>query len=92
MKRNAADASALLKQLSNANRLLLLCNLAEGEKTVGKLAEIVGLSPSALSQHLAKLRAAGLVECDKRGQMIYYRISSMKAQALLSVLFVMYCQ
>lgn len=92
MKHNAAKAEALLKQLANANRLLLLCNLVNGEKTVSQLSEIIGLSHSAISQHLAKLRKAGLVEYDKRGQMVYYRICSMEAQALLSVLFIIYCK
>ena len=92
MQKSAAKAEALLKQLANANRLLVLCQLVEGEKTVGELAECVGLSHSALSQHLTKLREAGLVESDKRGQMVYCRISSMEAQALLSVLYVMFCK
>ena len=92
MRRNAPKAEALLKQLANANRLMVLCTLVSGEKTVTQLLESVDLSQSALSQHLAKLRQAGLVEAEKRGQMVYYRISSMEAQALLSVLYVMFCK
>ena len=92
MQKNAAQAEALLKQLANANRLMVLCHLVSGEKTVGELAEAVGLSQSALSQHLAKLREAGLVESDKRGLSVYYRICSMEAQALLSVLHLIYCR
>lgn len=92
MQKNAALAEALLKQLANANRLMVLCHLVSGEKTVGELAEAVGLSQSALSQHLAKLREAGLVESDKRGLSVYYRICSMEAQALLSVLHLIYCR
>jgi ArsR family transcriptional regulator len=92
MQKNAAQAEALLKQLANANRLMVLCHLVSGEKTVGELAEAVGLSQSALSQHLAKLREAGLVESDKRGLLVYYRICSMEAQALLSVLHLIYCR
>jgi len=92
MQCNAARAEALLKQLANANRLMVLCHLITGEKTVGELAQSVGLSQSALSQHLAGLREAGLVESDKRGLMVYYRICSMEAQALLSVLHVIYCK
>lgn len=92
MQKNAAQAEALLKQLANANRLMVLCHLVSGEKTVGELAETVSLSQSALSQHLAKLREAGLVECDKRGLSVYYRICSMEAQALLSVLHLIYCR
>ena len=92
MQRNAAKAEAMLKQLANAKRLMILCNLVGGEKSVGELAEIVGLSSSALSQHLAKMREAELVSAEKRGQMVYYRISSMEAQALLSTLYLIYCK
>ena len=92
MARNAAKAEAMLKQLANANRLMILCNLVSCEKSVGELAEIVDLSQSALSQHLAKLRDSGLVSSEKRGQMVYYRISSMEARALLSTLYLIYCK
>lgn len=92
MQRNATQAEAMLKQLANANRLMVLCHLVSGEKTVGDLAEAVGLSQSALSQHLAKLRDAGLVKSDKRGLSVYYSICSMEAQALLSVLHLIYCR
>jgi ArsR family transcriptional regulator len=92
MKKNAGAAEAMLKSLANASRLLVLCNLVSGEKTVGELLEIVGLSQSALSQHLARLRADGLVASEKRGQMVYYRIASVEAQALLSTLYIIYCK
>ena len=92
MRKNAAKAEALLKQLANANRLQVLCTLAEQEKTVGELAQSVDLSQSALSQHLAKLRAAGLVHAEKRGQQVYYSLSSMEVRSLLSVLYLMYCK
>lgn len=91
MKRNAGKAEAMLKQLANARRLMILCTLVSGERSVGELAKVVGLSSSALSQHLAKMRDTGLVDCDKRGQLVYYRISSMEAQALLSTLYLIYC-
>ena len=92
MQRNSAKAEAMLKQLANAKRLMILCSLVGGEKSVGELAEIVGLSSSALSQHLAKMRDAQLVDAEKRGQMVYYRISSIEAQALLSTLYLIYCK
>ena len=92
MQRNAAKAEGMLKQLANAKRLMILCSLVGGEKSVGELAEIVGLSSSALSQHLAKMREAELVDAEKRGQMVYYRISSMEAQSLLSTLYLIYCK
>jgi ArsR family transcriptional regulator, virulence genes transcriptional regulator len=92
MQRNAREAEGLLKQLANAKRLMVLCHLVSGEKTVGELAEAIGLSQSALSQHLAKLREAGLVDSDKRGLLVYYRVCSMEVQALLSVLHLIYCR
>ncbi|MBY0406484.1 MAG: metalloregulator ArsR/SmtB family transcription factor [Rickettsiales bacterium] len=92
MRHNAPKAEALLKQLANANRLMVLCHLVSGEKTAGQMADSIGLSHSALSQHLSRLREAGLVESDKRGLCVYYRICSMEAQALLSVLHLIYCR
>ena len=91
MRHSAENAEALLKQLANSNRLMVLCSLTEGEKTVSQLLESVDLSQSALSQHLSKLREAGLVSATKRGQHVVYRICSMQAQAILSVLYCMYC-
>jgi ArsR family transcriptional regulator, virulence genes transcriptional regulator len=92
MKHHAVEAAAMMKQLANPSRLLILCQLLSGEKPVGELAESVGLSQSALSQHLAKMREAGLVDCEKRGQMVYYRMASMQANALLSTLHLIYCR
>lgn len=92
MKRHAAEAAAMMKQLANPNRLVILCQLVTQEKSVGELAESVGLSQSALSQHLAKMREAGLVDFEKRGQMVYYRLCSMQANALLSALYLIYCR
>ena len=92
MMRHAEDAALMMKQLANAKRLVILCQLVTAEKSVGELAEFIGLSQSALSQHLAKLREAGLVEAEKRGQMVYYRLSSMEANALLSTLYLIYCK
>lgn len=92
MKRNAAKAEALLKQLANSHRLMILCSLVGGEKSVGELSDNIDISQSSLSQHLAKLRRAKLVSAEKRGQMVYYRIASMEANALLSTLYLIYCK
>ncbi len=92
MKRHATQAAIMLKQLANAKRLLILCQLVSAEKSVGELSKTVGLSQSALSQHLAKLRAAKLVTTEKKGLMVYYRLSSMEAHALLSTLYLIYCK
>ena len=87
MKEHAEEAAAMMKQLANGKRLQILCQLLSAERSVGELAGSVNLSQSALSQHLAKMREAGLVDCEKRGQMVYYRLSSMPANALLSTLY-----
>ena len=92
MRANACKAEVILKQLANSKRLLILCSLLAGEKNVGYLAEIVDLSQSALSQHLTKMRKAGLVEHEKRGQMVFYHISNMEVHALLSTLYLIYCK
>ncbi|GAK44648.1 AsrR family transcriptional regulator [Tepidicaulis marinus] len=88
----AGEAAAMMKLLSNENRLLILCQLvAHGEMSVGALAEAVGLGQSALSQHLAKLRADGLVATRRAAQVIHYRIADPNAAKLLSVLKEIYC-
>ncbi len=92
MKSHAADAAALLKELANPSRLLILCQLIGGEKSVGELCRVIDLSQSAVSQHLARLREARLVDTEKRGQMVYYRLCDMNAHALLSTLYVLYCK
>jgi len=91
LKRHAAEAAALLKELANPSRLLILCHLIDGEKSVGELGRAIDLSQSAVSQHLARLREARLVDTEKRGQMVHYRLCNMEAQALLSTLYLIYC-
>ena len=88
----AGRAAALLGAMSNANRLLALCHLAEaGEMHVGQLAQAVGLSQSALSQHLAKLRTDGLVTTRKNAQTVYYRLADEKVLPLLLLLRDQFC-
>jgi len=81
----------MLKQLANARRLMILCRLVEGEETVLNLAAQVGLSQSALSQHLIKLKSEGLVSSEKRGQKVFYKISEPSVQKILAVLHSIYC-
>lgn len=92
MRRSAAQAEAMLKLLANANRLLILCAIVKGEKTVSELVETVGLSPSAVSQHLAKMRGLGLVEARKEGKQVYYHVCSPEVDAILSTLYLIYCR
>jgi DNA-binding transcriptional ArsR family regulator len=88
---NAVRASAMLKALCNDRRLLILCHLAMGEKSVGQLEQLVALSQSALSQHLARLRREKIVSTRRESQTIYYRISSPEAAALMETLHAIYC-
>ncbi len=92
MQSNALKAESMLKMLANANRLMILCHLVKGEKSVGQLAGLVDLSSSALSQHLTKMRQQGLVESEKKGQMVYYKISNPETEAILSTLYLIYCK
>ena len=93
LQRKSAEVSATLRMLSHEKRLLALCRLAiAGEMSVGALAEAVGLSQSALSQHLAKLRADGLVETRREAQVLHYRISDPRVGRLLAALYEIYCE
>jgi DNA-binding transcriptional ArsR family regulator len=92
LQEKAGQAARLLRLLANENRLLLLCHLvAQGEMTVGALAEAVGLSQPALSQHLALLREDGLVATRRDAQAVFYRLADPRAASLLSVLRDLYC-
>ncbi|TQS71758.1 helix-turn-helix transcriptional regulator [Rhodobacteraceae bacterium] len=81
-----------LTLVANAKRLLILCELVKGERSVGSLQEAVGLSQSALSQHLAKLREAGMVETRRESQTIYYRISDPDLGVLMAALYEAFCK
>jgi len=91
MAENAAAAEKMLKMLANQSRLRILCSLVNGEKSVNELEESVDLSQSALSQHLAKLRTAGIVSTEKRGQSVFYSLASVEVNAILSTLYLIYC-
>jgi ArsR family transcriptional regulator, virulence genes transcriptional regulator len=88
-----ADAAAqLLRSLANPHRLLVLCTLAEGERSVGELNERVPLSQSALSQHLAVLREDGLVSTRREAQTIYYALVPGPALTVINALHAIYCR
>lgn len=87
----ARQAEALLKALANRHRLMILCQLVEGEKSVGELAATIELSQSALSQHLARLRADGLVGTRRASQSIYYRLEGTEAEQVIRALYDIYC-
>src|SRR6266568_7903300 len=92
LAKQAGEAAQLLKLLGHEKRLLVLCFLAAcGEMTVGELVGVAKLSQSALSQHLAKLRADGLVEYRRASQTLYYRVVDVRALRVLEVLKAIYC-
>ncbi len=82
----------MLSALANAKRLMALCHLLQGEKSVGELAGLIGLAPAALSQHLARMRDLRLVETRRDGQTIFYRLASEEVAAILETLYRLYCQ
>lgn len=91
LQEKAQEASLLLGAMANPKRLLVLCNLLESERSAGQLAEIVDLSPAALSQHLGKMRALRLVDTRRDGQTIFYRLASREVQGVLETLYRLYC-
>jgi DNA-binding transcriptional ArsR family regulator len=91
MRASAGAAARLLKAMANENRLLVLCHLLEGERSVGELNAELDLSQSALSQHLAVLREDGLVATRRESQTIYYRVASEAVSSVLAALHGIYC-
>jgi DNA-binding transcriptional ArsR family regulator len=91
MRMAADEASSLLKALSNRHRLLILCQLIDGEKSVGQLADFLGVRDSTASQHLALLRRDRIISGRRDGQTIWYCISSKPALDIMQVLYGAYC-
>ena len=91
MERAADQASELLKALSNRHRLLIICQLIDGERSVGELAEFLSLRDSTVSQHLALLRKDGLVSSRRDAQTIFYSIASEPAREILKTLYQVFC-
>ena len=91
MATHAAEAASLLKELSNINRLMICCCLVEEELSVSLLNQQVPLSQSALSQHLSRLREAGLVITRKEAQTVYYRLADDKVIKIIATLKSIYC-
>ena len=92
LQRNAGAAASLLRALANERRLMILCLLiADQELTAGELADKVGLSQSATSQHLAKMREEGLITFRREAQSIHYRIADPNVKRLIATLKAIYC-
>ena len=91
-EKTASEVAGILRALSNERRLMVLCKLVEwGEANVTALAEAVGLSQSALSQHLAKMRDEGIVAFRRESQTIWYRIADPRIEQLLATLYGLFC-
>lgn len=88
---SAAQACDLLKCLANPHRLMVVCHLMDGRKSVGELAELVGIGQSNASRHLSQLRLHGILATEREAQTIYYRIHSKAAQEVLGVLYSHFC-
>lgn len=87
----ARKASELLKSLSHETRLMILCILSEGEKSVSELEEILSMPQAAVSQQLARLRLDGLVQTRREGRMIYYSILNQEVSSVIGALYTLFC-
>lgn len=91
LKEKAPEAAELLRQLANANRLLILCHIAREERSVGQLEADLGIKQPALSQQLAELRQYGLVKTRRQSRSIFYSIADERAQAVMGMLYEIFC-
>lgn len=92
MRENAEKASTLLAAMANEKRLMILCQLYDGEKAVGELAELLDARPSTVSQHLALLRKDGFVTARRDGQTLYYCLAGGEVRPVIQTLYSLYCE
>jgi ArsR family transcriptional regulator len=91
MAGRAEEAATLLRALSHGGRLLILCHLSTGEKTVGEIEALLGLRQAAVSQQLARLRQEGLVQARRDGKSIRYRLADPRVARLIDELYAIFC-
>ena len=91
MKRQANTVSKVLKALAHPQRLMILCALAAGEKTVGEIEQVCDASQSSVSQFLNRMRLEGLVSSEKRGAFVYCKIADKKIEQLIRSLYRIFC-
>lgn len=91
MAARAGEAASFLKALSHEGRLMILCHITEGEKSVTELEELIGARQSAVSQQLARLRIEGLVTARRDGKAIYYSIADARVRALVRLMYQLFC-
>ena len=91
MAQSAENAAAYLKTLAHEGRLMILCHLGSGEKSVGELEELLSMRQAAVSQMLARLREDGLVETRRQGKTIYYSLADENTAEVISLLYRLFC-
>ena len=91
MKANAADATAFLKSISNPQRLLILCQLSMGERSVGDLATSLEMRQPTVSQHLARMKAEGLLTDRREGTSVIYSVQQMEILPIIDALYDVFC-
>lgn len=92
MAENAQSAAAYLKTLAHEGRLMILCHLGSGEKSVGELEDLLNIRQAAVSQMLARLREEGLVEPRREGKTIYYSLADTKTEQVIGLLYNLFCK
>ncbi len=92
LKSKAPQAADLLRQLANPNRLLILCHIAQDERSVGQLEQDLGIRQPGLSQQLAELRQSGLVKTRRESRSIFYSIADDRAEAVMAMLYEIFCK
>jgi len=91
IREKAEEALSLLKALASHNRLMILCQLVDGERPVGELAQLLDVTETVVSQHLGLLRRDGLVTSRREGQVVYYALKGEEARRVLETLYDIYC-
>lgn len=91
LKAKAPEAAAFLRWLANPNRLLLLCHISQGERSVAQLMDELGLKQPALSQQLAELRRSGFVQTRRRSRSILYSLKDQRARVVMEALYAVFC-
>ncbi|KQZ29677.1 ArsR family transcriptional regulator [Mesorhizobium sp. Root552] len=92
LKSNVEEASAFLKKLSNPDRLLVCCALADGERSVRELEDLLGIRQPGLSQQLAELREAGLIAGRKEGKQVFYTLADPRIEAFIGTMHALFCK
>ncbi|EAQ01693.1 transcriptional regulator, ArsR family protein [Pseudooceanicola batsensis HTCC2597] len=92
MEQNAERAAAFLKTLAHEGRLMILCHLGGGERSVGELEELLGMRQAAVSQMLARLREEGFVSTRREGKTVYYRLANHQTSEVIGLLYRLFCE